>query len=163
MYSQNLRAAKEHLKLAAWDTERVWFAPVLSRGKLHVAVLPPNFPGEEPKGAPMLVAKVKAALNLRFQGTANPPKMLMIDRGKAFFHPHHGTVTTRFKNALAEHDLTTLNGHNGSVQPGALQDLMLHETAMAWLRLRLAKTTSSLGGDCGRFLCTLDEVLCLHQ
>ena len=140
-YSQNLRAAKEHLKMAAWDTERVWFCPVLSRGKLHVAVLPPSFPGEEPAGATMLVAKVKAALNLRFQGNANPPRMLMVDRGKGFFHPANGKVTTCFKNALVEHGLTTFNGHDASVQPGALQELMLHETAMAWLRLRLAKTT----------------------
>ena len=31
-------------------------------------------------------------------------------------------------------------GPDASVQPGSLQELMLHETAMAWVRDRLKKT-----------------------
>ena len=31
-------------------------------------------------------------------------------------------------------------GVDASVQPGQLQEIMLHETAVAWMRTRLAKT-----------------------
>ena len=31
-------------------------------------------------------------------------------------------------------------GQDASVQPGCLQEMMLHETAMAWVRERLKKT-----------------------
>ncbi len=31
-------------------------------------------------------------------------------------------------------------GADASVQPGNLQELMLHETAVAWMRLRLSKS-----------------------
>ena len=31
-------------------------------------------------------------------------------------------------------------GADASMQPGKLQELMLHETAVAWMRLRLART-----------------------
>ena len=31
-------------------------------------------------------------------------------------------------------------GNDASVQPGCLQELMLHETAVSWIRVRLART-----------------------
>ena len=51
----NLRADKRALKMNSWDTVRVWWAPVLMRGKLHVEVLPENFAGDHPDGAAPLV------------------------------------------------------------------------------------------------------------
>ena len=35
---------------------------MLTRGKLHIELLPPNFPGETEKGAHIMVAKVQAAV-----------------------------------------------------------------------------------------------------
>ena len=46
---------------------------MLTRGKLHVELLGDNFPGETQEGAAMLVARVRAALNVRFQGPAASP------------------------------------------------------------------------------------------
>ena len=42
--------------------------------------------------------------------------------------------------ALREHGLTDFNKGDGSVQPGDLKDLMLHETAVSWITAQLAKT-----------------------
>ena len=52
------------------STIKVWWAPVLMRGKLHVEVFDDNYPGETEDGAEVLVAKVRAAVSRRFQGDA---------------------------------------------------------------------------------------------
>ena len=48
--SENLRGKQEALKQNSWDSLRVWWFPMLARGKLHVEVLPEDFPGETEKG-----------------------------------------------------------------------------------------------------------------
>eukprot|EP00973_Karenia_brevis_P003126 430308-Karenia_brevis.AAC.1 len=83
MSSDSLRGGKESLKLKSTDTERIWWAPILACGKLHVEVMPEDFSGESPSGAEVLVQKVRAALNIRFQGGGLPaPKVVWTDRGK---------------------------------------------------------------------------------
>ena len=37
---KNLRGDKRSINMNSWDTVRVWWAPVLARGKLHVVLLP---------------------------------------------------------------------------------------------------------------------------
>jgi len=141
--SDNLRGRKESIKQNSTDTERIWWAPVLACGKLHVEVLPPNFPGEQPDGAVVLVQKVRAALNIRFQGGGLPaPKVVWTDRGKGFFHGN-GHITPEFESALKENGLKHFWGHDASIQPGHLQEVHLHETAVSWLRYQLTLSTPS--------------------
>ena len=40
--------------------------------------------------------------------------------------------------ALADHGLQAFQGDSAAVQPGKLSELLLHETAVAWVRLKLA-------------------------
>ena len=54
-----------------------------------------------------------------------------------------GKITPTFKKALGECGFTAFWGDDASVQPGHLQELMLHATAVAWLRVRLERTLSS--------------------
>ncbi len=61
-YSPNLRVSRTSLNQNSWDTLRVWWAPVLARGKLHVELLSEDFPGETPEGAAELVEKVRKAV-----------------------------------------------------------------------------------------------------
>ena len=82
-YSPNLRGSQKSLKMKSTDTIRVWWIPLLSRGKLHIEALPDDFPGETEEGAAIMVAKVRAALNIRFP--AGAPKILFTDRGNCFF------------------------------------------------------------------------------
>ena len=65
-------------------------------------------------------------------------------------------------------------GDDASIQPGRLQEMMLHETAVSWMRRRLASTlpakpweetrqeyASRLKACCDEINCNLDvEVLC---
>ena len=46
---------------------------------------------------------------------------------------------TGFRQALRDHGLRAFMGDDASLQPGALQEVMLHETAVAWCRYKLAR------------------------
>ena len=77
--------------------------------------------------------------NVLLGGVAQPDT-IWTDRGKGFYCPNNGVITAMYKAALHENHFKAALGDNGSVQPGNLQELMLHETAVAWIRLRLART-----------------------
>ena len=140
MHSANLQGKKESVKQNSWDTIRVWWAPILSRGKLHVEVFEDSFLGESPEGAKRLVEKVSAAVNIRFQAALTKPSVLFVDRGRGFYAPATGKITDEFRQALQEHDLTAIMGNDAHRQPGNLQEVLLHETAVSWIRSRLEKS-----------------------
>ena len=50
-------------------------------------------------------------------------------------------ITPQYSTALHEHGLRAFFNRDASIQPGSLQEVMLHETAVAWMRDRLVKTT----------------------
>ena len=141
LYSCNLKGKKEDIKQNSWDCIKVWWAPMLMRGKLHVEVFDEGFPGETPEGAEQLVAKVRSAVNCRFQGDTTKPDRVMVDRGRGFYAIATGKITPQFQSALREHGLSNMMGDDASVQPGHMQEIMLHETAVAWIRLRLTRST----------------------
>ena len=57
-----------------------------------------------------------------------------------FYHPGNGKITPAYKQALQECGFKAFWGDDASVQPGHLQELMLHETAVSWLRVRLEQS-----------------------
>ena len=138
-HSATLRAPKGALKMKSTDTIKVWFLPVLARGKFHLELFPADFPCETEAGAHIMVAKVRAILNVRFPA-GDAPRTLFTDRGNGFYVPYSGRITDGYRTALRDHGLKSFMGPDASVQPGCLQELMLHETAMAWVRERLKKT-----------------------
>ena len=87
--SYNLRGRKELLRQKSWNTRRIWWAPILTRGKLHVVTFDEDFPGEEPAGARVLVSKLLAAVNVRFPQATRKPSWVFVDRGKGFLQPRH--------------------------------------------------------------------------
>ena len=140
-YDRNLASNKSTLKQNSWDTLRIYWCPILFRGKLHIEIFDETFPGETEEGAARVVEKVRAAVNIRCQAAASKPNIISVDRGRGFYNPGHGQITAPFKQALQDNGLTGIMGDNASKQPGAMADMMLHETAVAWVRYRLAATT----------------------
>ena len=139
-FSANLRGPREATRQNSWDTRKVWWFPALVRGKLHLELLPADFPGENPRGAAVLVEKVRGALNVRFPQGAKP-RLLFVDRGKGFYATNTARITPAFKAALQEHNLEAFMGDDASEQPGVLAQVLLHETAVAWARHQLTITT----------------------
>ena len=61
---------------------------------------------------------------------------MFTDRGQGFYTIKGGRITHEYKAALEEHELKAYNKEDASLQPGSLQEVMLHETAVAWVRNR---------------------------
>ena len=139
-FSANLRGPREATRQHSWGTRKVWWFPMLVRGKLHLEVLPAGFPGECPEGAAILVEIVRDALNLRFPNAAKP-RVLFVDRGKGFYATSTGRMTPEFQMALRRQNLVAFMGDDASEQPGALAQVLLHETAVAWSRNQLKLTS----------------------
>jgi len=138
-YSRNLRPRASASTQAAWGDTKVFWAPVLTRGKFHVIVLDDGFPGENAEGAATLVAKIPGVLATRFP-SQNKPKVLFTDRGKGFYTPL-GPITKRYAAALKTAGLRAFAGQNASGQPPDGPDLFLHENAVAWVKQKLVKST----------------------
>ena len=105
----------------------------MSRGKLHIEVMGTAFPGENEAGAAVLVDHLRKAVDKRFPG-ANQPKILFVDRGQGFYEKNYGKIMPKFKEALQRNRFKAYYGDNAKAQPGAMHELMLHETAVSWIR-----------------------------
>ena len=46
----------------------------------------------------------------------------------------------KYSAALSAHKFEPVMGQNARLQPGSLQEVLLHETAVSWMRVRLAET-----------------------
>ena len=66
--------------------------------------------------------------------------MSMWIAAKAFYMPASGQITAKYSAALADHGLQPVMGQNARLQPGNLSEVLLHETAVSWLRVRLAES-----------------------
>ena len=131
--SKNLKGEDYPIKQNQWGTIKVWWAPVLARGKLHIEILGTGFPGENADGAAILAGQIRKVVDKRFPGPGQP-KILFVDRGQGFFKKIGGEITPEFKAALRENSLKAYYGDDASAQPGKLQEVMLHETAVSWIR-----------------------------
>ena len=139
---KNLQGDQRATQQNSYDAIRVYWAPILTRGKLHIEILGEGFPGETSAGAATLVGRVRHAVNTRFRGTSKP-SILFIDRGQGFYckgASMDGQITNKLKAALQEHSLKAFYGDDASAQPGNLQEVMLHETAVSWIRYRETQT-----------------------
>ena len=137
--SYNMRGRKEDLKLSGSECQRVFWMPILARGKLHVEVLGSSFPGDHPPGMCRFVQKLRAAINTRFRGGGSQPDVVFVDRGGGFYNGT-GRITAEFKDALKTNNFTALHGDNAQVQPGRSGDRWLRETSVSWVRDRLKRS-----------------------
>ncbi len=132
----NMRGKKQELVLAGKECVRVYWMPVLARGKLYLEILGSGFGGDHVSGMATFVRKLKSSLNVRFRG--DQPSTVFVDLGGGFYQS--GAITDEFKEALREHDLKAFHGDDAGIQPGHSGDLWLHETAVSWVRQRLRLT-----------------------
>ena len=137
--SRNLQGDTKPIKQNQWGTIKVWWAPVLARGKLHIEILGTGFPGEVAAGAAILASQIRKIVDRRFPGPSQP-KILFVDRGQGFYNKIGGKITPEFKAALRENSLKAYNGDNAFAQPGDMQEVMLHETTVAWIRHQETQT-----------------------
>ena len=78
---------------------------------------------------------------------APKPRTLFTDRGPGFY-AGTGSITAEYDAACRRNGFRPWAGPDATrgphAQPGDISDVLLHETAMAWLRDRLHKSTASV-------------------
>ena len=76
------------------------------------------------------------------------PRTLFTDRGPGFYHSIHGTVTGEYHLACQKHHFKLWAGTNAKkgdrAQPGDISDVLLHETAISWVKERIAKSNAAV-------------------
>ena len=71
-------------------------------------------------------------------------RVLFLDRGRAFFNTVTGRVTAELAAALEPTELELFWGDDAHEQPGYCADVLLHETAVAWIRKGLSTSVPRL-------------------
>ena len=112
---------------------RLYWIPVLSRGVLHVEYVGQACSGDVVESMEVFVQKVRSAINIRFRGE-DKPGIVFTDRGGGFYDTATGYMTNEYRDALASNGLTAFAGEDARIQPGNLQEVMFHETTVAWIR-----------------------------
>ena len=133
MYSRNLKGDKAPIKQKSSDTYRIWWMPVLTRGKLHIEVFNAEFPGENAAGAVLAAERLRPILNVRFGRCPSEPKVVFTDKGKCFYDGVTGESRQGWKDALKSSGVKPFMGDDASAQSGTLGDVLLHETAVSWV------------------------------
>ena len=105
---------------------------VVVGGELHVECFNADFLGECPEGAQPAVQKLAPILDIRFPN-GTKPKIVMTGKGKGFFHGFTNEIIDEHKAGLHSVGLRAFMGDDARRQCGDLQDLMLHEIAVAWI------------------------------
>ena len=136
--SENFTPSKDALKQCAFHDSKVWWAPVLTRGKLEILIFDEDFPGETADGATLVIDRIPGVLARRFPNAKRLPRYVFVDRGRGFYTPA-GHITIKFKEALARAGLRPFAGEDASSQPPNIADILPHETVTSWIRSREAK------------------------
>lgn len=134
-YSRNLRGRVTATKQRTWSGTKVnWFV-VLARGKVHVEVMPEDW---ELTGAGLaqFVHRLPGILRKMLGPGAPLPRNLFTDRGTGLYSSQ-GFVVGKYESAVRQEGFSLYWGPDASAQAPDMGDLLLHETAVAWLRRRL--------------------------
>ena len=67
------------------------------------------------------------------------PKAKMTNRGPGFFNSLSGHIVKSYGEALQMHGFRPSAGEDASQQPPDIPDLLLHETAIGWVRSYMRK------------------------
>ena len=122
----NRHVDKGHLKIKQGkESERVYWMPLLSHGKLHVELLGSTSPGDKVEGMSDFVEKLNKAVCLRFPNNTDRHRIVLVDRGEGFYKSNR-KITHGFVTALRKQGLKAFHGKDAECQPGRSGDLWLH-------------------------------------
>ena len=136
-YSRNMRGAKESLKQAGFESMRISWLMVLARGKVAIEMLPEGWTVDS-KGVAHATRLLPRILRRMLGEGAPLPRVLFTDRGTGMYTPN-GHICRAYGNAVKAAGFRTYWGANASMQSADMGDLLLHETAVAWLRNRMRR------------------------
>jgi len=157
-YSRNYRASPYGGKQQQFGDRKVWWFIVLVRGRVHVEVMGAEW-RQTAEGMAEFVGRLPQVLQ-RMVGRGQPlPRVVFSDRGPGFYQGSTGHITNGYSTALKANGFRAFAGEDASSQPPDVADVLLHETAVAWLRFYLRKHSFSRSGTLDAQEARLREVL----
>lgn len=132
-YSRNLMGDPTKLKQASWGSTKMNWFMVLARGVVHVEVMPDTWclNGE---GMATFVERLPGILRRMLGPDARLPRTLFTDRGTGMYEPFQGKVVHKYRDAVAKAGFKLYWGNNAHKQSPDMGDMLLHETAISWVR-----------------------------
>ena len=156
--SRNLRTSPYTNKTTQWGDAKVWWFMVLAQGKVHIHVVGKDW-HQGPEGQADMVGALPKVLKKMLGAAASLPDVVFTDRGPGFYHPSTGNICPQYHEALQAHGFEPWAGENSKWQPPDIPDLLLHETAVAWVRKWMRQHPVKLGTDMARNISTLVDKL----
>ena len=101
-------------------------------GKVHVEVMPKDWV-QNGQGQAIMVNRLPSILGRLLRATGGSPTMLCSDRGPGFYHPRTSEICREYAEALAANGYTAWAGESASHQLADIPDVLLRETATAWV------------------------------
>ena len=111
---------------------------ILARGRVHIEVAGGNFK-QTGTGMADVVANLEKMLRKMLGRGAALPRIVMTDRGPGFFNSLSGHIVKAYGEALHSHGFRPFAVEDASEQPPDIPDLLLHETAIGWVRNYMRK------------------------
>ena len=142
-YSRNLRAPKQCATQCSWKDRRMWWALVLTNGRIDVAVMPVGWK-DNATGMADFVQQLPDVLIRMCGRRSDLPNILYTDRGPGMFVPRTGQATTVYADSVQQAGFQLYTGTDASRQPADVPDVLLHETAIACFKRKLAATPPSV-------------------
>ena len=130
--SRNLRSSPYVNKTLQWGDKRIWWYVFLTQGKVYVEVLPDGW--SQWDGQAAVVSMLPRILKKMLGKDATHPEYIFTDRGPGYYHPSSGTISSDYLAALDKHGFKPWAGEHSKWQPPDLPDVLLHETAVSWIR-----------------------------
>lgn len=132
--SRNLRPSPQAGKQCRWGDKRVWWFMVLTQGKLHIEVMGDGW-RQNGIGMATMVNRLPRVLGRMLKDSdAARPSILSTDRGPGLYHPSQGSITPEYAEACEANGFETWAGDHATWQPPDIPDMLLHETAISWVR-----------------------------
>ena len=138
MYSRNLKSSAQAGKQKQKGDRKVWWFMILARGRVHIQVMGESFQ-QTGSGMANVVANLDKTLRKMVGRSAALPRIVMTDRGPGFFNSLSGRIVKAYGEALQTHGFRPFAGEDASQQPPDIPDLLLHETAIGWVRNYMRK------------------------
>lgn len=145
-YSRNLRSSPYGGKQQQFGDRKVWWFVVLARGKVHIEVMG-NAWCQTGAGMAQFVEKLPGALKTMLDDPAALPRVIFSDRGPGFYQSSTGHIVKDYRAALQKHGFRAYAGEDASSQPPDVPDVLLHETAVAWIKTYFKKHKFSRSGS----------------
>lgn len=157
-YSRNQRSSPYAGKQRQFGDRKIWWFIVLARGQVHVEIMGSGW-RQTGVGMSKFMARLQQILTDMVDDGDTLPRVVCSDRGPGFYQTSTGHITKDYAQALHQHGFRAFAGADASKQPPDLPDLLLHETAVAWIKGYLKKHPFSRRGSLDQQQVKLEKVL----